>query len=264
MSVVASVCFLFFFQAEDGIRDLTVTGVQTCALPIWRTDRGPGASACPRGSSRAARACPSLGRQPESRERRQKIRYIPLHVVQDEPRRDDREVRVLGLEASPHVFREAVLLEDRAVAAGVVADADAHGLGDHRPALRFLRTPHGLHEHIRIRILDPLLLGAVHLGFLARFEDGVVHLHRSEGVMLYGDDMHLFRESQETIKDVLVVLVLLRDFRRNRNRGVDFVAYHRITSESGCWPSVSSDAYVSSLAGSRMPLTLTVLCRLSR
>src|SRR2546430_9676741 len=28
-------CMHFFFQAEDGIRDLTVTGVQTCALPIW-------------------------------------------------------------------------------------------------------------------------------------------------------------------------------------------------------------------------------------
>src|SRR5438094_7751476 len=28
------VCFFFFFQAEDGIRDRTVTGVQTCALPI--------------------------------------------------------------------------------------------------------------------------------------------------------------------------------------------------------------------------------------
>src|SRR5260370_673605 len=26
---------LFFFQAEDGIRDSSVTGVQTCALPIW-------------------------------------------------------------------------------------------------------------------------------------------------------------------------------------------------------------------------------------
>src|SRR2546422_8160039 len=26
--------FLFFFQAEDGIRDVAVTGVQTCALPI--------------------------------------------------------------------------------------------------------------------------------------------------------------------------------------------------------------------------------------
>src|SRR3989454_12682441 len=33
-------CFFFFFQAEDGIRDYKVTGVQTCALPI-----------CPRHSS---------------------------------------------------------------------------------------------------------------------------------------------------------------------------------------------------------------------
>src|SRR5256886_7239283 len=30
--------FFFFFQAEDGIRDLTVTGVQTCALPIYERD----------------------------------------------------------------------------------------------------------------------------------------------------------------------------------------------------------------------------------
>src|SRR5256885_8074499 len=29
----------FFFQAEDGIRDYKVTGVQTCALPIFRTLR---------------------------------------------------------------------------------------------------------------------------------------------------------------------------------------------------------------------------------
>src|SRR6202158_70842 len=27
--------YIFFFQAEDGIRDPVVTGVQTCALPIW-------------------------------------------------------------------------------------------------------------------------------------------------------------------------------------------------------------------------------------
>src|SRR2546430_11200419 len=34
-------CMLcFFFQAEDGIRDLTVTGVQTCALPICQRGRG--------------------------------------------------------------------------------------------------------------------------------------------------------------------------------------------------------------------------------
>src|SRR3989475_2711265 len=31
---------IFFFQAEDGIRDLTVTGVQTCALPISYSRKG--------------------------------------------------------------------------------------------------------------------------------------------------------------------------------------------------------------------------------
>src|SRR5690554_6974227 len=32
--VFVFLCFFFFFQAEDGIRDADVTGVQTCALPI--------------------------------------------------------------------------------------------------------------------------------------------------------------------------------------------------------------------------------------
>src|SRR5438034_4252481 len=31
----------FFFQAEDGIRDHCVTGVQTCALPIWTVCTAP-------------------------------------------------------------------------------------------------------------------------------------------------------------------------------------------------------------------------------
>src|SRR5690606_36750289 len=39
--VPLSVVF-FFFQAEDGIRDFHVTGVQTCALPISRPRRGLG------------------------------------------------------------------------------------------------------------------------------------------------------------------------------------------------------------------------------
>src|SRR5256885_11397425 len=43
--------FVFFFQAEDGIRDYKVTGVQTCALPIWR---GFGVS----GDRRVPRPCP--------------------------------------------------------------------------------------------------------------------------------------------------------------------------------------------------------------
>src|SRR5258708_18860286 len=52
-------CF-FFFQAEDGIRDDLVTGVQTCALPIC-TIPGPtsrtSSSVCPRSSSATSRSC---------------------------------------------------------------------------------------------------------------------------------------------------------------------------------------------------------------
>src|SRR3989440_1521844 len=44
--------YIFFFQAEDGIRDLIVTGVQTCALPIC-TGR---AGRLTRASRRAASA----------------------------------------------------------------------------------------------------------------------------------------------------------------------------------------------------------------
>src|SRR5207249_7298052 len=37
LSLLCPLCFIFFFQAEDGIRDRNVTGVQTCALPIFET-----------------------------------------------------------------------------------------------------------------------------------------------------------------------------------------------------------------------------------
>src|SRR5205823_8868790 len=45
MQAVRRRIFFFFFQAEDGIRDKLVTGVQTCALPISLRDvarRRPG------------------------------------------------------------------------------------------------------------------------------------------------------------------------------------------------------------------------------
>src|SRR5207302_2948436 len=67
------VLYFFFFQAEDGIRDFHVTGVQTCALPISRVRR------VRRGDHAAARP----GR--------------PLHRFEDaardrggDPRRNDR------------------------------------------------------------------------------------------------------------------------------------------------------------------------------
>src|SRR5207248_3880671 len=65
--------FFFFFQAEDGIRDRTVTGVQTCALPIcnrlWHTDASfqdpPG-----RYSMLSARIIPPVGADTERSEER--------------------------------------------------------------------------------------------------------------------------------------------------------------------------------------------------
>src|SRR2546430_12603632 len=56
------VCGFFFFQAEDGIRDLTVTGVQTCALPI-SADRP---STSPRRPRNPCRCCSSGRRRGES------------------------------------------------------------------------------------------------------------------------------------------------------------------------------------------------------
>src|SRR5260370_16121462 len=55
--ILCYICF-FFFQAEDGIRDSSVTGVQTCALPIWR--RQHRSEALSRASICSARA--STGR----------------------------------------------------------------------------------------------------------------------------------------------------------------------------------------------------------
>src|SRR5437763_8795495 len=73
-SLVPSV--FFFFQAEDGIRDTSVTGVQTCALPIFRVTaarrlacrrRGgappsPGARRARRGRARAPLRGREIGR----------------------------------------------------------------------------------------------------------------------------------------------------------------------------------------------------------
>src|SRR2546427_10459032 len=54
--------FFFFFQAEDGIRDLTVTGVQTCALPIWHGQEGGSAQ----GKRQRAKAGKRLRGEEES------------------------------------------------------------------------------------------------------------------------------------------------------------------------------------------------------
>src|SRR5690606_39724719 len=63
----AFILFFFFFQAEDGIRGFHVTGVQTCALPIWcgrggrgREARGQARLVLLRGRHRRLREVPQL------------------------------------------------------------------------------------------------------------------------------------------------------------------------------------------------------------
>src|SRR5205809_6767551 len=82
----------FFFQAEDGIRDVAVTGVQTCALPIW--ELGPPRSrraseVCARTAGRAkfpsVSASPRIRTHTRSEERRVgkecRSRWAPYHEI---------------------------------------------------------------------------------------------------------------------------------------------------------------------------------------
>src|SRR2546430_9188350 len=82
--------FFFFFQAEDGIRDLTVTGVQTCALPIsrWPTSTRRANMRRSRCCARATRTC-ACGGGPSST-RRTARRHWPS--TRSSPRSEERRV----------------------------------------------------------------------------------------------------------------------------------------------------------------------------
>src|SRR5256886_9568160 len=73
----------FFFQAEDGIRYLTVTGVQTCALPILLAGRDQQA---------ALRGLVAVRREQRGAARAERAVDVELHAGQVEPPR-----RVVGL-----------------------------------------------------------------------------------------------------------------------------------------------------------------------
>src|SRR6266576_4591898 len=81
--------FFFFFQAEDGIRDLYVTGVQTCALPIWFGGRDALAGVPRGGRPNLQRTLPTLSRPetlssarpaPTQRSRSHGIRHLQDHL----------------------------------------------------------------------------------------------------------------------------------------------------------------------------------------
>src|SRR2546423_15426827 len=103
----------FFLQAEDGIRDKLVTGVQTCALPIWRrasrrapcgpgrrSGRGP-----PSGGTCACRRRPSPSRRRSSHRseegrvgKERRYRGSPYHEIKycvDETEHDPRSTSTM-------------------------------------------------------------------------------------------------------------------------------------------------------------------------
>src|SRR4051794_41980819 len=65
--MVSLIILFFFFQAEDGIRDGRVTGVQTCALPICGRERGGDGGRARRPADRRGRPGGARGDEGERR-----------------------------------------------------------------------------------------------------------------------------------------------------------------------------------------------------
>src|SRR5690606_40048709 len=76
--------YVFFFQAEDGIRDFHVTGVQTCALPISRTARAPRSASTPEVAAKRVWQISSVKRSGGS------SRYCPRPATSSRVRRPHR------------------------------------------------------------------------------------------------------------------------------------------------------------------------------
>src|SRR5438093_10151264 len=84
-----SLSFFFFFQAEDGIRDWSVTGVQTCALPI-----SSGARSAPRlhGPCVPSRSCPDRKQWANPRECHSRLLSFFLRFGESRRRSEERRV----------------------------------------------------------------------------------------------------------------------------------------------------------------------------
>src|SRR2546430_4401037 len=75
---------VFFFQAEDGIRDLTVTGVQTCALPIFSS----------KGEYMGGVICPGIGISADALfENTARLPRVDIRKPRSEERRVGKECR---------------------------------------------------------------------------------------------------------------------------------------------------------------------------
>src|SRR3712207_8731742 len=95
--MIVVVYIFFFFQAEDGIRDIGVTGVQTCALPICPPRGGGAPRRSPRGLARGRTARDLAGERGRSGiprvARDGRARDLPPSTGRSEERRVGKECR---------------------------------------------------------------------------------------------------------------------------------------------------------------------------
>src|SRR5690606_12063994 len=136
---IVVLCLFFFFQAEDGIRDFHVTGVQTCALPI---------SALGKQGHGLLLDCRTL----ESRYVPFPTQHVRLVVADTGVRRE--------LAASEYNARRAeceagvALLRRRLPDIQALRDVPAHAFEEHRhelPDLIARRSAHVIYENARVQ-----------------------------------------------------------------------------------------------------------------
>src|SRR5256885_5595090 len=93
ITILLSWFIFFFFQAEDGIRDYKVTGVQTCALPISRAAESPRSSAVRRrGSFWPAPTSPAYEEMDSSKLPSSSVPTLPTNRPAGRARSEERRV----------------------------------------------------------------------------------------------------------------------------------------------------------------------------
>src|SRR5256885_11600598 len=83
----------FFFQAEDGIRDYKVTGVQTCALPIWLL-QAAGGSLAEKELTQLLHLLQQRGLDPARLELASRAVSRTLQALEEAARRDRKSTRL--------------------------------------------------------------------------------------------------------------------------------------------------------------------------
>src|SRR5256886_2198707 len=154
------------FQAEDGIRDLTVTGVQTCALPIWRE-----------------------GHEPDPRRSRSRRRPRREGGRRRERRRGRRGGRGAVQARLPEIGSEASRQEEEAL--GVVTAQDVHDAAERlrgvavRTPLRYVEP---LDAYLKLENLQPM--GAFKIRGAYNAISRMPQAERRQGVITYSSGNH--------------------------------------------------------------------------